>query len=88
MITQGAQGGGFYLALAPGNGGSTCALGFCCALNQVWFMGLFFLLAGCFTPAVPVLPVLALSAASVPQLQGRIEGGFNLPALVHADRLC
>ncbi len=50
-ITYGAQGGWFYVELAPGAAWSSRLLSFFCALNQAWFMGLFFLLAGYFTPA-------------------------------------
>lgn len=49
-ITYGAQGGWFYRELAPGDAWSSRLLSFFCALNQAWFMGLFFLLAGYFTP--------------------------------------
>ena len=50
-ITYGAQGGWFYQELAPGSAWSSRLLSFFCAFNQAWFMGLFFLLAGYFTPA-------------------------------------
>ena len=57
-ITYGAQGGWFYRELAPGDAWSSRLLSFFCALNQAWFMGLFFLLAGYFTP-----PALARKGA-------------------------
>ena len=49
-ITYGGQGGWFYQELTPGSAWSSRLLSFFCALNQAWFMGLFFLLAGYFTP--------------------------------------
>ena len=49
-ITYGAIGGWFYKELSPGESiGSKLLLAFC-TLNQAYFMGLFFLLAGYFTP--------------------------------------
>lgn len=47
-ITYGAIGGWFYRERPPG---SSLALTFFCTVNQAFFMGLFFLLAGYFTPA-------------------------------------
>jgi peptidoglycan/LPS O-acetylase OafA/YrhL len=51
-ITYGAIGGWYYREIAP----STESLGgilliLFCTINQAWFMGLFFLLAGYYTPA-------------------------------------
>lgn len=49
-ITYGAQGGWFYREITPDRGLPSLLLGFFCTVNQAWFMGLFFLLAGCYTP--------------------------------------
>ena len=51
-ITYGAIGGWYYREIDP----STKSLGgivliLFCTINQAWFMGLFFLLAGYYTPA-------------------------------------
>lgn len=50
-ITYGAQGGWFYRERPAGDDLQSVLLTAFCALNQAWFMGLFFLLAGYFTPA-------------------------------------
>lgn len=50
-LTYGAIGGWFYRELQPDGSPSSMLLVFFCTLNQAWFMGLFFLLAGYFTPA-------------------------------------
>ena len=50
-ITYGAIGGWFYKEVAPGGSASGLLLIFFCTLNQAWFMGLFFLIAGYYTPA-------------------------------------
>ena len=49
-ITYGASGGWFYRELAPGPSLSSQLLTLFCAVNQAYFMGFFFLLAGRFTP--------------------------------------
>ncbi len=49
-ITYGAQGGWFYQEVRPGNDVSSLLLTVFCAVNQAWFMGAFFLIAGYFTP--------------------------------------
>lgn len=49
-ITYGAIGGWYYHELAPSRSLSSQFLVFFCALNQAWFMGFFFLLAGYYTP--------------------------------------
>ena len=49
-ITYGAQGGWFYRETLPDGGLSSLLLTFFCTVNQAWFMGLFFLLAGYYTP--------------------------------------
>ncbi|MET0332648.1 MAG: acyltransferase family protein [Rhizobacter sp.] len=49
-ITYGAMGGWFYRELQPDGSPSSLLLVLFCTLNQAWFMGLFFLLAGYFTP--------------------------------------
>ena len=50
-ITYGASGGWFYREIKPSGALSSLLLVLFCALNQAYFMGLFFLLAGYFTPA-------------------------------------
>ena len=50
-ITYGAIGGWFYKEIPTDRSVSSMLLVFFCTLNQAWFMGLFFLLAGYFTPA-------------------------------------
>ncbi len=50
-ITYGAIGGGFYKETLTDRSFSSMLLVFFCTLNQAWFMGLFFLLAGYYTPA-------------------------------------
>ena len=49
-ITYGGAGGWFYRELAQSDRPSSILLTFFCAINQAWFMGLFFLIAGYFTP--------------------------------------
>jgi peptidoglycan/LPS O-acetylase OafA/YrhL len=49
-ITYGAAGGWFYYELHPSAAGSSLLLTTFCAINQAYFMGFFFLLAGYFTP--------------------------------------
>lgn len=49
-ITYGATGGWFYREVQPDGSPSSLLLMFFCAVNQAYFMGLFFLLAGYFTP--------------------------------------
>lgn len=49
-ISYGAIGGWFYVERPPDGSWSSWALVVFCTLNQAWFMGLFFLLAGRFTP--------------------------------------
>jgi len=51
-ITYGAIGGWYYKEIATDRSLSSMLLVFFCTLNQAWFMGLFFLLAGYYTPAV------------------------------------
>ncbi len=50
-ITYGAMGGWFYKEVLPDGSLSSKLLIFFCTFNQSFFMGLFFLLAGYFTPA-------------------------------------
>lgn len=50
-ITYGAMGGWFYKEVLPDGSLSSKLLIFFCTFNQAFFMGLFFLLAGYFTPA-------------------------------------
>jgi peptidoglycan/LPS O-acetylase OafA/YrhL len=49
-ITYGATGGWYYHGVQTGTAPGTKLLTFFCAINQAYFMGLFFLLAGYFTP--------------------------------------
>jgi peptidoglycan/LPS O-acetylase OafA/YrhL len=49
-ITYGASGGWFYNELKPSGSISSSLLTMFCAINQAYFMGFFFLLAGYFTP--------------------------------------
>jgi surface polysaccharide O-acyltransferase-like enzyme len=50
-ITYGAIGGWFYKETPTDRSLASMLLVFFCTLNQAWFMGLFFLLAGYYTPA-------------------------------------
>lgn len=50
-ITYGAIGGWYYKELPPSETPTGLLLIFFCTVNQAWFMGLFFLLAGYYTPA-------------------------------------
>lgn len=49
-ITYGGAGGWFYRELPQNDSPSSILLTFFCAINQAYFMGLFFLIAGYFTP--------------------------------------
>jgi peptidoglycan/LPS O-acetylase OafA/YrhL len=49
-ITYGAIGGWYYKEIAPSAALDSLLLILFCTINQAWFMGLFFLLAGYFTP--------------------------------------
>src|SRR5579872_803592 len=49
-LTYGAIGGWYYREIAPSNSPSSPLLILFTAFNQAWFMGLFFLLAGYYTP--------------------------------------
>lgn len=49
-ITYGAIGGWYYKEALPDGSPSSTLLVLFCTLNQAWFMGFFFLLAGYFTP--------------------------------------
>lgn len=48
-ITYGGSGGWFYRELPASGAWSSLLLTFFCAVNQAWFMGFFFLLAGYYT---------------------------------------
>lgn len=50
-ITYGAIGGWYYKEVPTDSSLSSTLLVFFCTFNQAWFMGLFFLLAGYYTPA-------------------------------------
>jgi peptidoglycan/LPS O-acetylase OafA/YrhL len=49
-LTYGAIGGWYYREIAPSNSPTGLLLILFCTANQAWFMGLFFLLAGYYTP--------------------------------------
>jgi fucose 4-O-acetylase-like acetyltransferase len=49
-ITYGAIGGWYYKEIEPSASPDSLLLILFCTVNQAWFMGLFFLLAGYFTP--------------------------------------
>lgn len=49
-ITYGGSGGWFYRELPTNDAPASLLLTLFCAVNQAWFMGLFFLVAGYFTP--------------------------------------
>jgi peptidoglycan/LPS O-acetylase OafA/YrhL len=49
-ITYGAIGGWYYKEITPSLSLSSVLLILFCTINQAWFMGLFFLLSGYFTP--------------------------------------
>lgn len=49
-LTYGAIGGWYYREIAPSNSPASLLLILFCTVNQAWFMGLFFLLAGYYTP--------------------------------------
>ncbi len=50
-LTYGAIGGWYYREIAPSNSPTGLLLILFCTSNQAWFMGLFFLLAGYYTPS-------------------------------------
>lgn len=49
-ITYGGSGGWFYREVTDGSTASSLLLTLLCAVNQAFFMGMFFLIAGYFTP--------------------------------------
>ena len=49
-LTYGAIGSWYYREIAPSQSASGLLLILFCTANQAWFMGLFFLLAGYYTP--------------------------------------
>jgi surface polysaccharide O-acyltransferase-like enzyme len=49
-LTYGAIGSWYYREIAPSQSASSLLLILFCTANQAWFMGLFFLLAGYYTP--------------------------------------
>src|SRR5579863_4983589 len=49
-LTYGAIGGWYYREIAPSNSPGSLLLILFCTANQAWFMGLFFLIAGYYTP--------------------------------------
>jgi peptidoglycan/LPS O-acetylase OafA/YrhL len=50
-LTYGAIGGWYYREIVPSQSASSLLLILFCTTNQAWFMGLFFLLAGYYTPS-------------------------------------
>lgn len=75
-ITYGAIGGWYYREVATSPRLDLQLLVFFCTVNQAWFMGLFFLLAGYFTP-----PALARKGG-VAFVRGRLLR-LGLPLLVY-----
>jgi len=75
-ITYGAIGGWYYREVATSSALPIQALVFFCTVNQSWFMGLFFLLAGYFTP-----PALARKGLW-PFVMGRLMR-LGVPLLVY-----
>ena len=53
-ITYGAIGGWYYKELLPSPTLGSRLLVLFCTVNQAWFMGLFFLLAGYYTPPAAI----------------------------------
>jgi surface polysaccharide O-acyltransferase-like enzyme len=49
-LTYGAIGGWYYQEIAPSKSLASALLILFCTVNQAWFMGMFFLLAGSYTP--------------------------------------
>lgn len=49
-ITYGGPGGWFWRELTGDGSATSVAFGIFCAVNQAWFMGMFFLLAGAYVP--------------------------------------
>src|SRR5579862_8311242 len=49
-LTYGAIGGWYYREIAPSNSPGSLLLILFCTANQAWFTGLFFLIAGYYTP--------------------------------------
>lgn len=74
-ITYGGSGGWFYKEVPNGPALSSQLLTFFCALNQSWFMGFFFLLAGYYT--TPAL----LAKGAVHFMKGRLLR-LGLPLLL------
>ncbi len=74
-ITYGGSGGWFYREVPTSGAWSSLLLTFFCAVNQAWFMGFFFLLAGYYT--TPSL----LAKGAWPFLSGRLLR-LGLPLLL------
>ncbi len=74
-ITYGGSGGWFYREVPTSGEWSSLLLSLFCAVNQAWFMGFFFLLAGCYT--TPSL----LGKGAWPFLRGRLLR-LGLPLLL------
>jgi len=75
-ITYGAVGGWYYKEVPTDGSLSSMLLVFFCTLNQAWFMGLFFLLSGYYTPAS------LQSKGSWPYLRDRLQR-LGIPLLVY-----
>jgi fucose 4-O-acetylase-like acetyltransferase len=75
-ITYGAIGGWYYKEIPPSQSLQSLLLVFFCAVNQAYFMGLFFLLAGYFTPS-------ALQRKGVAQFLGDRAIRLGIPLLFY-----
>ena len=75
-ITYGAIGGWYYKEVPTDGSLTSLLLVFFCTFNQAWFMGLFFLLAGYYTPA----PLQAMG--SWHYLRNRLQR-LGIPLLVY-----
>ncbi len=76
-LTYGAIGGWYYQEIPPGPNVSSLLLVLFCTTNQAWFMGLFFLLAGYYTP------VAFERRGALAFLRGRLFR-LGLPLVVYA----
>jgi hypothetical protein len=74
-ITYGAIGGWYYKEIAPSNSPGALLLILFCTVNQAWFMGLFFLLAGYYTP-----PLMTGAAPPGLSANGCCGLAFRLPS--------
>lgn len=65
-ITYGGSGGWFYREVRDGGAPLSLAFTLFCSINQAFFMGLFFLLAGYFSPPAPTALVRVVAPAQQP----------------------